>query len=162
MEMKTSLPFLLTALLISNSACVKDDNDSTPDLPIELCGIDGMRLEAHVDGSGTCFSTSLIGNLADGQLMIGGMHATAGSLALQLDELTIGTYAATQDANHVLLIIGGVAFESSNAAPGSITITSHDESGNRIKGSFTAQLASPDGSPAKSVSGTFDLTYLEQ
>lgn len=161
-EMKTSLPLLLAVLLFNNSACVKDDNDSTPDLPIAVCGIDGMRLEAHVDDSETCFSTSLIGNLADGQLMIGGMHATAGSLALQLDELTVGTHTATQDANHLLLIVGGVTFESSNATPGSITISSHNEGGNHIKGSFTAQLTSPDGSPAKSVSGTFDLTYLEQ
>ena len=60
------------------------------------------------------------------------------------------------------LIVGGVAYESTNDAPGSITVSSHNEGGNHIKGSITAQLASADGSPAKSVSGTFDVTYLEQ
>jgi len=141
---------------------VKDDDPSTPDLPIDICGIDGMRLQADVDGSVTCFSTSLVGNLADGQLMLGGMNVTVGSLAIQLDELSVGTHAATQDANHLLLIVGGVAYESTNDAPGSITISAHHEGSNHIKGAFTAQLASPDGSPAKSVSGTFDVTYLEQ
>ncbi len=160
--MKTPALCLLLVALVTTSSCVKDDDKVTPDLPIDICGIDGMRLQADVDGAETCFSTSLIGNLADGQLMFGGMNVTTGSLAIQLDELTVGTHASTQDTNHLLLIVGGVAYESTNDAPGSITVSSHNEGGNHIKGSITAQLASADGSPAKSVSGTFDVTYLEQ
>ena len=152
----------VAALLVVLASCQKDNDSATPDLPIEVCGIDGMRLQADLDGSETCFSASLIGNLADGQLTIGGVNPTSGSLALQLDDLTVGTYAATDSTNHIFLVAGGVAFQSTDGTPGSITISSHNQSGNHIKGSFSAQLAPANGSPAKSVSGTFDMTYLEQ
>lgn len=158
-----NLAYLLAApMLLCVSACQKDKIDATADLPIDICGIDGMRLQADLDGSETCFSTSLIGSLADGQIMIGGMHPATGSLALQLDQLAVGTHVAMGTVNPLLLVLGGVAYESSDQTPGLITITSHDQSGNHIKGSFSAQLSSPEGSPAKSVSGTFDVTYIEQ
>ncbi len=157
----TALLFLIPAILLQ-VACVKDDNEATPELPIAICGIDGMRLEAHVDGSEACFSTSLIGNLADGQIMLGGSHPTTGTLAIQLDNLATGTHAASGNANHILLVLGGMAYESSDEVPGYITISSHDQGGNRIKGSFSAQLISPEGGPTKTASGTFDVTYIEQ
>lgn len=160
--MKRSRLCFFISVILMGTACVKDENDATPDLPIAICGIDGMRMEVQVDGSETCFSTSLIGNLADGQLMIGGMHPTTGSMALQLDELTVGTHSATGQMNHLLLIVGGATYESTDDAPGSIVISAHDIGGNRIKGSFSASLVSPEGSPSKTVAGTFDLTYIEQ
>lgn len=153
---------LVPAMLVGFASCQKDENDLTPDLPIDICGIDGMRMKADVDGSGTCFSASLLGNLADGQLAIGGVNTTGGSLALLLDDMSPGTHAATDSTNHILLLVGGVAYQSTNASPGAINISSHDQGSNHIKGSFAGQLASADGSPAKSISGTFDVTYLEQ
>ncbi len=161
MKHNASLFFALT-LLLCLTACEKDEIDQTPDAPVEICGIDGMRMKADVDDAAICFSATLVANLADGQLTIGGINPTSGSLALQLDETSVGTHVATGDMNQVFFTIGTVAYQSTNEAPGTINITSHDQSANRIKGLFTAQLASPDGSPAKSVSGTFEVLYLEQ
>lgn len=150
------------ALLLSVSSCQKDNNDLTPKIPVEFCGIDGMRLQADLDGSETCFSSSLIANLADGQIAIGGVNPASGSVALLLDDVAVGTHAAADSVNKVLLVIGGVAYQTTDDQPGQITISSHDQGGNHIKGSFSAQLTSADGSPAKSLAGTFDVTYLEQ
>ncbi len=161
--MKHLVPVLLApALLLATVSCVKDDNDATPDPPIAICGIDGMRMSADVDGADICFSTSLVANLADEQLAIGGIHPSAGALAVQLDETTVGTHGATGDMNHVFLTVGGIAYQSTNENPGSITITSHNTGGNRIKGSFTGHLFPPDGSPARSVAASFEVIYLEQ
>jgi hypothetical protein len=156
------LPFLALPLLVAVSSCQKDHDEAGPDSPVEICGIDGMRLEADLDGSETCFSSSLIANLADGQLSIGGVNPASGTVALLLDDMTVGTHAATDSVNHVLLIISGVAYQTRDDLPGEITISSHDLGSNHIKGSFSAQLTSADGSPAKSLAGTFDVTYLEQ
>ncbi len=160
--MKHTAKLLLVPGLFLFSACQKDEIDQTPDAPVEICGIDGMRMKADVDGAAICFSNTLVANMADGQLTIGGVNPISGSLALQLDQTSVGSHAATGDMNHVFFTVGTVAYQSTNEAPGSITITSHDESANRIKGSLTAQLASPDGSPAKNVSGSFEVLYLEQ
>ena len=154
--------FFAPALVLCFSACVKDEIDQTPDPPVEICGIDGMRMKADVDGAAICFSSTLVANLADGQLTIGGINPTSGSLALQLDETSVGTHSATGDMNQVFFTMGTVAYQSTNEAPGVISVNSHDQGANRIKGSFTVQLASPDGSPAKNVSGTFEVLYLEQ
>ena len=154
--------FPALALLAGASSCQKDNDDLTPDNPVLICGIYGMRCEADLDGSQTCFSSSLIANLADGQISIGGVHPTSGTVALLLDDMTLGTHAATDSVNHILLIVGGVAYQTRDDQPGQITISSHDQGGNHIKGSFSAQLTSADGSPAKSLAGTFDVCYLEQ
>ena len=154
--------FPALALLAGASSCQKDNDDLTPDSPVEICGIDGMRLQAELDGSETCFSSSLIANLADGQLSIGGVNPASGTVALLLDDMTVGTHAATDSVNHLMLIIGGVAYQTRDDLPGQITISSHDQDGNHIKGAFSAQLTSANGSPAKSLVGTFDVSYLEQ
>lgn len=149
----------LTALFIGISACQKDKEEQIADL--DICGIDGMRLQADIDGAGTCFSSSLFASEAEGELSIGGVNPTTGSVALLLNDLGVGTHAATDTANTIVLIANGVAYQCADGVPGTITITSHDEGGNHIKGSFSAQVAAADGSPARTVSGAFDVSYLE-
>lgn len=157
------LPSLLIIALTLLASCKKEEDDPTP-TPIPqpvACGIAGARLQAGFLGEAFCPGVSLFADNAAGVITINGVSLSGSTLTLELDSLAPGNYAITQDANHILFTTITGAFESSNTAPASLTIVSHDLAANRIQGSFTGPLMDPLTGATPTVSGSFDMTYLE-
>lgn len=126
------------------------------------CGVDGFRLQATFDGSGFCPDASLFASEGAAVLTISGLDQQGRSLTLELDSLNVGTYAMSEDTNHLLHTTQfAVAYRTNNSTPGTLTITSHDVAARRIRGTFSASLSSELSPTPKSISGNFDVVYVE-
>jgi hypothetical protein len=151
----------LTLLLVT--ACNKDDDDPTTPTPAPVvCGIDGARLQATFDGSSFCANASLFASEAGGLMTINGITQQGATLTLELDSLSVGTHAMTETTNTILYTPQlALAYAATDGAPASVTITEHNVSTRRIRGNFSGPLYSPIGGAPKSISGSFDLVYVQ-
>ncbi|MBL7953074.1 MAG: hypothetical protein JNM62_15300 [Flavobacteriales bacterium] len=160
MHLRSTLPFLFVLSLFS---CKKED-DAAPvvSAPAALCGIAGARLQASFAGESFCANASLFGDLGADVITINGISTAGMTLTLELDSLEVGTYAMTTDVNHALYTTGmGLAYESSDATPATLTIDSHDTGSNRIRGSVMGPLTEPLGGTSATITASFDITYIE-
>ncbi len=117
------------------SSCKKDeDEDPAPTpTPTPTCGISGMRLQGTIGSTAFCADASLFADRAI-VLTSNGIAQDGASLTLELDSLNVGTYTTLTDVNHVLYTDGlAQPWRSSDAYPGTLTITSHNTSSNRIQ-----------------------------
>ncbi|MBK8498296.1 MAG: hypothetical protein IPL52_05650 [Flavobacteriales bacterium] len=154
-------PVLLLAPAIF-AACMKDDDDEAIPAPTPVaCGVDGMRLQGAIGSESFCANASLFADLSI-VLTANGISQTGTSLTMELDSVDVGAHAASTDVNRVLYTDQlGLPWNSSNAAPATVHITSHDTTANRIQGSITGTLYAPAGSEGRTVNASFDLTYIE-
>ncbi len=157
MERTLSCILLLSIALLPS--CKKDDDTPAP-TPVPTCGIAGARLQASFLGETFCPGLSLFADQAV-VLTINGVSLSGSTLTLELDSLDPGTYDMTEDANHVLFTNITGAYESSNSDPATLVIASHDEGANRIQGSFSGPLTNPLGGTSPTITGSFDMFYLE-
>jgi len=156
---RTLTSFLFLSFVLFSS-CKKDEDAATPTPQPVVCGIAGARLQASFLGEAFCPGVSLFADNAI-VLTINGVSSSGSTLTLELDSLDPGTYAITEDANHVLFTNLTGAYESSNSDPATLVIASHDQGTNRVQGSFTGPLTNPLGGTPPTISGSFDMTYLE-
>ncbi|MBX2979651.1 MAG: hypothetical protein KF905_10175 [Flavobacteriales bacterium] len=157
--MRTSF-LLIPALLLV--ACSKDDDAPLAPQPAPaVCGIDGARLEATFDGGAFCANASLFASQAV-SMTINGISQQGATLTLELDSVSVGTHAISEITNSILFTTQlAMAYQSTDATPGTLTITSHDTAAKRIRGSFSATLSNQIGLPSAAIAGNFDLYYVE-
>ncbi len=157
MRLHHALPAL--GLLLLTASCKKDKAD-TP-TPTPSCGVAGMRLQGTIGSDAFCANTSLFADLAI-VLTANGIQSNGSTFTMELDSLTVGSHAMQADVNSVLYTDPlGLAWRTIDGGSTTLTIASHDTGGNRIQGSISGSLYSPIGGPARSISASFDLTYLE-
>ena len=162
-QMRITTPLLFLASLVFISSCKKDeDEDPAPTpTPTATCGIAGMRLQGTIASTTFCADASLFADLAI-LLTSNGIAQDGATLTLELDSLSVGTYTTLTDVNHVLYTDGlGLPWSTTDAAPGTLTITSHNTATNRIQGSVSGELYAPTGGQHRTISASFDLTYTE-
>lgn len=161
--MRTSLLAGISAMLLLASCAKEEDVPQPTGSGTPACGLNGLRLEATFDGSAFCANASLFAAEGAGVITINGIDQQGRTLTLELDSLTVGSHAINAATNVLLFTTQlGLPYASSDATPGTLTITAHDTAARRLTGSFAAQLGS-DGlpGPPKSIQGEFDVTYVE-
>lgn len=160
MKHRYHLVLLLAPVIFA--ACTKDNDDETAPTPASVsCGVDGMRLQGTIGSESFCANANLFADLAI-VLTANGISQTGTSLTMELDSVSVGAHAASADGNRVLYTDQlGLPWNTANAAPATVQITSHDTIANRIKGSITGTLYAPAGSESRNVNASFDLTYIE-
>jgi hypothetical protein len=95
-------------------------------------------------------------------MTINGITQQGATLTLELDSLSVGTHAMTETNNTILYTTQlALAYAATDGAPASVTITEHNVSTRRIRGNFSGPLYSPIGGAPKSISGSFDLFYVQ-
>lgn len=95
-------------------------------------------------------------------MTINGISQQGATLTLELDSVSVGTHAISEITNSILFTTQlAMAYQSTDATPGTLTITSHDTAAKRIRGSFSATLSNQIGLPSAAIAGNFDLYYVE-
>lgn len=126
------------------------------------CGIDGARLQATFDGAAFCANVSLFASDAAGTITISGMSTQGSTLTLEIDSMSVGTHAITENTNAMLHTTTlAMSYTAMDALPGTLTIESHDLVLKRIKGTFSASLQGAFGGPPKTIIGSFDVFYVD-
>lgn len=122
----------------------------------------GARLQATFVGESFCANASLFGDLGADVITINGISTSGMTFTLELDSLEVGTYEMRTEVNHALYTTGiGLAYESTDGTPATLTIESHDTGSNRIRGSVNGPLTEPLGGTSANIAATFDITYIE-
>ncbi len=154
---KITIAFLaLSAFIFS---CKKENEPTTPTTTNSCTSIIPNKLSAKVSGVTWCADQSCFADL--GTIMtINGLNGAGSSLTLELDDFMPGTYPITLDRNHVLYT-GIDAYESTNALPGSVTITSNDTVSNVLKGSFSVSVKGPISGTVSISEGQISVYYTE-
>ena len=155
-----SFVFFGFTLSLSMISC-KDDEEEQVDSPI-ICGLPNGTLRWTADGAEICANASLFGDL--GMFMtVNGISIEGQTITLELDSLTVGTHELSADVNYLLYTDGlAVVWEATNAQPGTITITSHNETTNRLEATFQINVVNPMSGASKSITnGQLSLTYTE-
>lgn len=155
------IALLLTSSMISFMSCKDEDDDLTVDPPL-VCSLPNGTLKWKENGVEKCANATI---LADQGIILTvyGLSAQGPSLTLELDSTSVGTHELTADYNYVLYTDGlALAWEATNEQPGTITISSHNESTNRIEGTFQINLVNPlNGATKQITDGQISVTYTE-
>lgn len=146
--------FLFTAL-----SCKKKQDEPVYGDNMGCRSILPSKISFTLNNSTWCADASCFADLAIG-LTANGINSNASSITLELDSLRPGTYVINNETNHILYTNGN-AYESTNAQPGTLVITSNDETHNVLKGTFSVTLVSPILGSISINNGTFDLLYTE-
>ena len=151
---------ILFAATLVFTAC-KDKEEEEIETPI-VCGLPNGTLKWTTDGTERCANASLFGDYGI-FLTVNGISLQGQTLTLELDSLSVGTHELSADANFMLYTDGlAVVWEVTNEQPGTITITSHNESTNRLEATFQATLVNPVSGATKTLSnGQLSLSYTE-
>lgn len=145
------------------TACDKEKDDPATPAPATptTCGVAGARLQASFQSNAFCANASLFGDLGT-HLTVNGIASNGATLTLELDSLEVGSYEMDGSTNYMIHTSAlAMAYETVNATPATLSITSHDTGANRIQGSFSGPLVEPIGGTSAQISGTFDITYAE-
>ena len=142
------------------SAC-NEDKDGIPDVLSDNCEMPNGHLKWNFGSNSSCANASLFGDLAI-VLTVNGISLSGETLTLELDDVATGNYSISGDTNHLLLTDQlGMAWESSNSNPGTLTILSNNTSSNKLEATFNAQLKNPLGLSKTLSSGILKITYTE-
>ena len=141
------------------SSCKKDEEET--ETPI-ICGLPNGTLKWKENGVEKCANASLFADYTI-DMTVNGISVQGPSMTLEMDSLSVGTYPLTADYNYMLYTDGlALAWEATNEQPGSITITSHNESTNRIEANFHINLVSPISGATKQITdGQLSIIYTE-
>jgi len=137
------------------SSCKKDEEEEKPD---PCANMTVNTFEADIDGEKWCANFTLTADFTI-QLSITGISQDVWTMNLELDDVQPGTYAMTEDTNYALLTIGGMAYETTNADPGSLQILENNASTQRVRGKFSGKFYNPLGGVKNITNGTFDVYY---
>jgi hypothetical protein len=153
------LAFLFTTSVLFTSC--KDEEEEVIETPL-VCSLPNGTLTWTTDGAERCANTTLFGDYGI-FLTVNGISSQGQTLTLELDSLSVGTHELSADANFMLYTDGlAVAWEVTNEQPGTITITSHNETTNRLEATFQATLVNPLSGATKTLSnGQLKITYTE-
>jgi hypothetical protein len=151
---------ILFAMPLVFTACTDDEVEDI-ETPI-VCSLPNGTLKWTTDGTERCANASLFGDYGI-FLTVNGISSQGQTLTLELDSLSVGTHELSADANFMLYTDGlAVAWEVTNEQPGTITITSHNESTNRLEATFQATLVNPVSGATKTLSnGQLSIKYTE-
>ena len=96
-------------------------------------------------------------------LTVYGLSGLGQSMTLEMDSVSVGTHALTADYNYLLYTDAlAIAYEATNEQPGTMTITGHNETTNRIEGTFQINAVNPLNGVSKQITdGQFSVTYTE-
>lgn len=159
-RMRLLFPFALLLVAAAMACKKKDDSSPTPSTSV-ACGIPGMRLQGTIGSDAFCANTSLFADQAI-VLTANGIMINGSTFTMELDSVSVGSFAMQADVNSVLYTDPlGLAWRTIDGGSTTLTIGSHDTSGNRIQGSISGSLFSPIGGASRSISASFDLTYTE-
>lgn len=163
--MKKEIFKSLAALSIASctlllGAC-KDEEEPEVESPI-ICSLPNGTLRWTIDGVERCANASLFGDFGT-FLTVNGISIEGQTLTLELDSLSVGSHELSADSNFMLYTDGlAVAWEATNEQPGTINITSHNESTNRLEATFQINLVNPLNNATKSITnGQLAITYTE-
>lgn len=152
-EMKKLFCLISLSTLLVISSCKKNDDTATP--------VISYFLQATIDGQTWKANTSLFADKAI-VMTINGINQQGSSLTLELDDFTPGTYQIKNSRNHIIYTSQlADAFESTDGNPGTLVITSNDESKNLLKGTFTFTGQSPLSGNKTISNGSFEVFYTE-
>lgn len=157
--MRTILPLVIVTILLSS--CAKDAVEVAQEVGVlpSTCGTDGARLQANTGDGEFCASAQVMA-VGDGtSVMISGFDLSGASIVLQVDTLGVGVHSISEAENALLYMQMGATFATGQNSAGELTITLHDETGRRLKGSFAADLINAQNGVVRTVQGTFDVTY---
>lgn len=142
------------------TAC-KDEEEVEVETPL-VCGLPNGTLRWTSDGTESCANATLFGDYGI-FLTVNGISSQGQTLTFELDSLSVGTHELSPDANFMLYTDNlAVAWEVTNEQPGTITITSHNESTNRLEATFQATVVNPVSGASKTLSnGQLSITYTE-
>lgn len=119
------------------------------------------KLTATIDGNNWCANTSLFADKGT-VLTINGINQNGSTLTLELDDFTPGRFQILESRNHILYTDAiANAYESTDDNPGTLIITSNNETTNVIKGTFNFTGRSPLAGNKTLGSGSFELFYTE-
>jgi hypothetical protein len=149
-----------TSLALFLSSC-KEEEEPEVESPL-VCSLHSGTLRWTVDGAERCANASLFGDYGT-FLTVNGIAIEGQTLTLELDSLSVGTHELSYDSNFMLYTDGlAVAWEATNEQPGSITITSHNETTNRLEATFQINLVNPMNSAVKAITnGQLIINYTE-
>jgi hypothetical protein len=150
---------LLCAGVVTFISCKDEPEDIDPPL---ICGLPNGTIRWKENGVEKCANATIIADNAI-ILTISGLSAQGPTITFELDSVSVGTHALTADYNYMLYTDGlALGWEATNEHPGSITITSHNESTNRIEGTFQINAVNPLNGVTKQITdGQLSVTYTE-
>jgi hypothetical protein len=150
---------LLCAGVVTFISC--KDEEEVVDPPL-VCGLPNGTIRWKENGVEKCANASIIADNAI-ILTISGLSAQGPTITFELDSVSVGTHELTADYNYVLYTDGlALGWEATNEQPGSITINSHNESTNRIEGTFQINVVNPINGVSKQITdGQLSVTYTE-
>lgn len=147
-------------LAVSFSACKKDDDGD--DTALEGCSLPQGSLKWTADGGALCANASLFADYAI-MMTINGVSQTGATLTLELDSVAPGTYQMKELENSVLFTDElGMAWQSTDDNPGTLTVTKNNESTNEFEASFTVAVRNPLLGTSQTLSGgSIKVFYTE-
>lgn len=146
-------------VLFAVLSCKKKQDEPVYGDNMECNSVLPSKISFTLSSRSWCADASCFADLAI-HLTANGINSNASSITLELDSLRPGTYVINNETNHILYTNGN-AYESTNANPGTLVITSNDETRNVLKGTFSVTLVSPILGNISINNGTFDLLYTE-
>lgn len=153
--------FATCAFLLFFISCKDDKESIIPAILTDNCELPNGHLRWTSGGKESCANASLFGDLAV-VMTINGISFTGESFTMELDNVAPGTYIMTADTNHVLHTDQlGMAWESTNGNPGTLTILSNNTSTNQLEANFNVTLKNILGLNKTINSGNLKILYTE-
>lgn len=147
-------------LLVSVAGCAKQVAEDLGVIPL-VCGTDGARLQAAVNGEAWCADGNITAMADSNDLMLMGVSLSGSTLAFQLHHMVPGVHPLDGNTNTVLLSGLGAYHLSQDGDPGTLMVTIHDTVDHRLKAEFDVHLYSAQGAGSKHLTGSFDVQYTE-
>jgi hypothetical protein len=140
------------------SGC-KPEDVIAPILPVDICALPNGYLKWSDAGTSYC-GTTLFADEAI-EMTINAVSLNGPTLTMQLDHYSLGTHILADSVNTVLYTSQlGLAYQSTDANPGTLTISSFDNANKQIKGNFDVTLKDPTGVTGnKHVTGSFSVYF---
>jgi len=153
------LIYLLAVFILCS--CGDDDSD-IPGIPSgNNCTLPNGYMRWNFDGTSYCANASLF---ADNAILmtINGITQTGVTMTLELDDITPGTYSMTADTNSLLFTDQlAMAWQSTNADPGTLIITSNDTVNNILQATFNLTVRNPLSMTKTINQGEIKVFYTE-
>jgi Family of unknown function (DUF6252) len=147
------------ALLTIVSSCKKDDDDDDP--VTDLCALPNGSLKWTSNGQNLCANASLFADYAI-VMTVNGISQQGATLTLELDSVNQGTYQMKELVNSILYTdVLGMAWQSTDDNPGTITITKNNTSTNEFEATFNVPVRNPLGMSQTLSGGTLKVFYTE-
>jgi hypothetical protein len=153
----------ICTLVLTSLFFVSCNDEQVDDIDNPIgCSLPSGSLKWTIDGTERCANASLFGDYGI-YLTVNGITSQGQTLTLELDSLSVGTHELSADENYMLYTDNfALVWEATNEQPGTITITSHNETTNQLNATFQINLVNPLNGQTKSISnGQLNIKYTE-